>query len=839
MKDAKIFIGGEQVDLFDRDKLRLALTYSIADINKIDTRSSGTSKTITVPGTHNNDLIFGFGADINSADALDQNERRAAYIEVGGTVLLRGFAKINKNIIKNKDNIHQHQFVIIGDNGDWKEKLSEKNVNELDYSDQDHVYNKANIDASETVSADRDYVYPLINYGEVLGGHPIAGDFDIHDVLIEDRYPALNIKALFDRMFRAIGYKIDSSFLNSDIFKKKYTPFTNELFKHPNNFKDDNLFRVGMLLDITHDTSFSMPTNVKHIQFDNETGGFFDTGNNYDGTTFEYVVHENSKQNFKYQAEILIPSGGEIELDVYINGVLFKIGDIITIEANKTTIVKAETGFIEVNKNDRISIFWTAASNVAEIITLKKENTIFSNDISLEIFRNGNVEFNDNLPDINQLDYVKGIKDLFNLYFLADVNTRTVFIEPRDQFYKSRAIDWTDKLDDKKDEEITYLNDKLKKEITYQYENDSNDGWVNEIEKEGDIIVASQEITNPNKFVKGEQRAGTNLFAPTIMRPFDYIGLLVSKVPTLNKDAILFPDISEKSTNFKPRILHYDGIKNTETGESWFFEGVERTDYPNFYSVDVVNDNDNSLYYDNTRRSKGLFNKYYENLHDTLNNGRLYTAFFNLNDSDISNLDFRIPIFVKNTYYLLNKVVNYDPLLNVSTKVELIKATNMNIQAIALEAEGGSGVIFTAPAIPRGKFPVFEDEDPTLPPDKNEVKKRKLVISTGKNETGVVVRGAKSHADFLDVISYGEGLEASKEGQTLIGSYNEKDERAQIIIGGGTKTERKTLSKVSSDGTLKPSNGSRMVLTVNNVSVDVVYTDPDGETQLIVKTDNR
>ena len=73
MKEAKIFISGEQVDLFDRDKLRLALTCSIADINKIESRSSGTSKTITLPATHNNNKIFGFGTDVNSSDALDQS----------------------------------------------------------------------------------------------------------------------------------------------------------------------------------------------------------------------------------------------------------------------------------------------------------------------------------------------------------------------------------------------------------------------------------------------------------------------------------------------------------------------------------------------------------------------------------------------------------------------------------------------------------------------------------------------------------------------------------------------------------------------------------------------
>jgi len=870
MKDAKIFIGGKQVDLFDRDKLRLALTYSIADINKIEARSSGTSKTITLPATDNNNKIFSFGTDINSSDAFDQNERRTAHIEVGGTVLLRGFAKINKNIVKNKNNIGQYQVVIIGDNGDWKEKLSEKNVNELDYSDQDHIYNKANIDTSETVSTTRDYVYPLINYGAVLGDHPIAGNFDIHDVLVEDRFPALNIKRIFDRMFKAIGVKIDSNFIDTLFFGKLYIPFVNEILRNSKDFKDNQLFRVGTAGDssgfgigINNGSVDLISTTFSTISLSNETGEFFDQGNNFDSSDEGFTPPKRSKHKFifqfNYSFTLLNSSNIPGKLELIIEEELIENNVFIrrTIKSQQFRlqpqdaagkIMKIETDFIDVDPNLRFGFpSRRIGVKVRRILapgeggfdfTIKQNNTFFSNDVSSQAFEGDLIDFSENLPDINQLDFVKGIKDLFNLYFLYDVDTRTVFIEPRDEFYKSKAIDWTDKFDKSKDEEITYLNDKLKKKIIYRYADDSSDGWVNEIEKEGDIIIASNEITNPNKFVKDEQNAGTNLFAPTIMRPFDYVGLLVSKVPTLNKDAILPPDISDKTTNFKTRILFFDSVRNTESGESWFFEGVERTDYPYFYSVDVISDNDNSLYYDNTRRSKGLFNKYYENLHDTLNEGRLYTAFFNLNDSDISNLDFRIPIFVKNTYYLLNKVINYDPLLKKTTKVELIRATNMNIQAIVLEAEGGGGIIFDPPSILTGKFPIKEAEDPTRPPDINEVEKRTLAVSTGQGETGVVVKGARNHSAFENTISYGEGLRAAKNDQTLIGSYNEEDKTAQMIMGGGSVSERKTLAKVARDGTVKPSNGSRMVLTVNNISVDMVYTDQDGETQMVVKTDN-
>ena len=59
---------------------------------------------------------------------------------------------------------------------------------------------------------------------------------------------------------------------------------------------------------------------------------------------------------------------------------------------------------------------------------------------------------------------------MFNLYYWTDINTKTIYIEPRDTFFKapSEAIDWTNKLDISKKNEIDYVRS-YKRDIVFSY----------------------------------------------------------------------------------------------------------------------------------------------------------------------------------------------------------------------------------------------------------------------------------------------------------------------------------------------------------------------------------
>ena len=104
MKQLKITIDNKEIDIYNQESMRLALTYCVADISNITSHNASFSKTVTFPGTKKNDLIFGHGADINSMTALSQNLKPSFKIELEGTLIMEGYCKFS--IVKTNDNKH-------------------------------------------------------------------------------------------------------------------------------------------------------------------------------------------------------------------------------------------------------------------------------------------------------------------------------------------------------------------------------------------------------------------------------------------------------------------------------------------------------------------------------------------------------------------------------------------------------------------------------------------------------------------------------------------------------------------------------------------------------------
>lgn len=840
MKQVRLTIAGNEIEISDVDKLRLSVTRSIDEIQDIEKSNASRTKTIVVPGTKKNDIALGFGQDINSVTALSQNIKPDALLEVGSTIIIEGFARATKRKIINKDATHEYHLILIGDNGEWKHAINGLNVNDLDYSEFDHTYNKTDIDASELTDSSGvaltkpEIVYPLINYGTTLDmPHPVSTNLDLHTVRVKNRFPAIQKRSILNKILNNAGFKIISTFVDSAFFGNQYMPFVNDALLHPESYRTAKLFKAGLTADVPF-------VGILPQLDDESTGGNFDNGSNYTPASSTYTIDEDSIQNFTFISEAVYTAGSgqpaqilaiiQLRVTEPDGTVIFYESEAVSFASGVANKAIVETGFVE----------WTTGTTIkAETLsilsgssTVKKTGTFFFNEVKREILEGHTVEMNGNLPDIEQIDFIRGLRDEFNLMIFTDITNRQVFIEPHDDFYSTKSIDWTDKLDKSKDETIEDLNDKLAKNVKYAFKRDSKDKVVESILLQTGEEVASLNVANSNKFVDGEQIVGNSLFAPTLMDTWAYVGLLSAKVPRLNKDAVEFPSASGQATDFVFRSLYYDGVQSLPSGESWFFDGVERTDYPRFFSVDEENDNDNSLFWNNTKRSDGLFQKYHRNRFEIRDKGKLYTAFFNLNDSDISKLDFRIPIFVVDTYYLLNKVENYDPLADVTTKAELITALNMNIKAIVDELDES---VFP-PLPPTGVIPVSTAIDATNPGSPNIFKPTSPTL-INSNGFGVQTLGQGSESNLSGVTSYGSQMTMGKANQVGFGNNNEKDDNAQLVIGAGTRTVSKTVFKIDENGTAKFGNGSGVRTTINQVSTEVIYTDSNGEEQVVLMTD--
>lgn len=90
-----------------------------------------------------------------------------------------------------------------------------------------------------------------------------------------------------------------------------------------------------------------------------------------------------------------------------------------------------------------------------------------------------------NLKDIinkeyKQIDFIKGVAHSFNLQFTTDEDSKTVYVEPFDTFYKplAESLDWTNKVDLSKDYSDNWIKSSLNREIIFKYKSDSKDSKV-------------------------------------------------------------------------------------------------------------------------------------------------------------------------------------------------------------------------------------------------------------------------------------------------------------------------------------------------------------------------
>lgn len=343
--------------------------------------------------------------------------------------------------------------------------------------------------------------------------------------------------------------------------------------------------------------------------------------------------------------------------------------------------------------------------------------------------------------DYKQIDFVKGIAHAFNLKMTTDETTRTVNIEPFNTFYKdyADAIDWTYKLDRSRQIEDKWIQSDLKRDVVFQYKPDSKDKKVEargETYWDGIKDEYPYQETLPKTFEKGESKYENPFFA----------GTYNSK----DQDAIMFPSMSERATysaalweedvssndlnrppkgyEFLPRLLYWNKYAPLSTtiatnkrayiqtwqsvvepisagligsGAGYLASVIPQATSINRYdssspilsygNVSVRDYDDATGVYSSSVVGKGLFETYYKNMFEMFKaKPRLRTVYIDLKTTDIINLDFRKLVYIDGVYWRINKVVDYQPNKNQSTKVELVEWLQLGTFAATAPSFGGN-----------------------------------------------------------------------------------------------------------------------------------------------------
>lgn len=128
------------------------MTFNIADLRDPSKKNTNFSKTIILPGTKNNDLIFGHAFEISGEGIFNPNKKIRAVVTQDGLETFNGIAQLKKinrvgNGFANLDAI-SYEIVLFGNLADIFYQLGDSKLEDLDFSEYNHTYNKDNIKRS-------------------------------------------------------------------------------------------------------------------------------------------------------------------------------------------------------------------------------------------------------------------------------------------------------------------------------------------------------------------------------------------------------------------------------------------------------------------------------------------------------------------------------------------------------------------------------------------------------------------------------------------------------------------------------------------------------------------
>lgn len=733
----QLVVEGVFIDLYENDAPKLTLQF---DSFETFQPQSAYSQTFRVPATDNNFQFFQTAFEVNGYD-FDVTQRREAQILVNGAEFVSGELRLQK-IYHSGDNKIDYEVLFMGNTRDFASKLGSDKLNQLDLSELDHTQTMANVETSWgaypttiQISAglkEGNVVYPLVDFGNIYDANELTenvaisvgnskhitnGDtatLPIADRIWADRFkPIVRAKYLFDKIFNKAGYTYQSEFLGD-----YDTEPTNDDAKR---FWRTYITAWGNEASIysTTDSNNAKATLSDILTF-NGTGEFplicdteiTDHGNNYSVTTGEYTAPATGTYKFKVKVFGSKTFSGTVSIQILKNGIVqsaytgvYGLGEeyiIYTKNDIELTVLATQTVSIKVTYNSLIS---NAVIDEAEITCYESPGDM-SIASSLE-------------EEYKQIDFIKDILTMYKLVMVPDRNNpKNFIIEPWSNFIGSGdVLDWTSKLNIDKDIQIEPLFFEQKAELNYSSKEDKD--WLNELnqktfkEQFGDLNVESN-----NDLLKDTKDIKLTV-APCPVTEMQGANQNTGGGYTNGRDNMVIPHIYQleagqtralrKPIKSKTKYLFYNGYKATglspSTQLSWYWRGDSNTNenstyYPQVTPYEWTSDpfslssDENTpslnltwqvengyLQFGTLNPGYSLYDGFWGNYISQIYNkySRRLTANFILSAEDLINFNFNDVIFVKDTYFYVEKLENVQLGEKQSVKVSLIKLLNYEV----------------------------------------------------------------------------------------------------------------------------------------------------------------
>ena len=710
------------------------LNFSIGDIRDISKRTGNFSKTITLVGNSNNNNLLNHYYDVNiQAGTFNINQITSCDVIQDGIPVMTNATLQLINIKKSQltsayEQMVEYEVLIKENRGTFFTDISNKYLSDIDFSDLDHAVD-ANvvIDSFDNTVADGyKYVMPFnidnqyqfnwfkpaiyaqtyfdrifstsgytytwdgleaANFDKLL--IPYNGDQNVVDWT---DYKVVAEKAAFSELKTQTSQAVPLGFLSTQVpmEARDLTTGWTEISDPSNKFNTTNgqyttpqwvgngsgnsyVYEVSMAgeVSLNFNTSVTLGANIANYRV------FLNVKVNGFGNVKCYLPALTYDDNVNFFASPTVISLGTFNNIFTFNAITDAQGgiDINAIQIMQIGVDISTTDTAGTVLYNNI-VYWFGFTTPTTPPSINLDITNF--DVTIRPSDNiplnsGITTMNTFVPEkIKQSDFIKSIFMMYNIYATGDPDSQTnLILISRDEYYDSgKAVDWTNKLMKDKEQSIIFIpelnNKKLR--LTYKADTDSPNTVYTGVTNE---IYGQVEVTFENEYVKGID-VKELIFSPTPVQPTifgAFLPLLNGAAPKTNI-RILFDNGQVTAQN----VVINSGY-NTETSTGGLYPYLSHFGGPDpFNPVSDINFAVAQYYYYQVAQNtdNNLYNSYWRRTVAQINGGKLLTAYFLLNEVDIQLMELNDKIRIDNSWWSINKIIDYNANDLVPTKVELI-----------------------------------------------------------------------------------------------------------------------------------------------------------------------
>jgi hypothetical protein len=692
------------------------LNFGVADVRDVSARSGATSKTLTATGSKNNNDLLNHYYDVNIvAGTFDINALTKCTVLQNGIPVMEDcyLQLLSVNKVQKSSNYEQeveYELMVKDAQADFFTLLNNKELTDIDFSNLNHVISSSNVVASFSNDVTDGYKYLL----------PWTSD-NVYP--LKEMRPAIYAKRYFDAIFATNGFDYTWSTSATAKFEKLVIPYNGDL-----PLIDYTTYQV---LANTTDTLISSNAVGQNNTFVDQLTTWTETTDAegvFDDTTGEYtsdfyvtsgeavvfnctidldmnLVNSSGANAYLYSANTAGNNRYYPKIYLYVNGVYYISSVILTLAnytrnvgasplANGSTNVISGTYNISIPVSglvptDVVTIYagvqvlngasplWKDA-NTAGGTLVQVDTELVINDLAINVQPSTNIigtgstiDMNRFIPKkIKQKDFVKGVLTMFNLFIDIDKTApNTLILQHRDDYYDSGVeVDWTNKLCKDIPQQLMFLPDVTAKKLllTYKADNDKpNTDYVGVTNE----IYGQVEYTFDSEYQRGVDTKEI-LFSPTPIGKTvfgAYVPFIAGSAPTTNirilvdggLDTCSAYNIYDYGTTGQTGLTSYPILGHFDNPLNPTFDlNFATCDYYYYNGVYPTNNN--------------LYNKYWRRTVNQINSGKMLIAHFDLNEVDIQRMRLNDKIRIDNSWWNINKVIDYNANIDSYTKVELI-----------------------------------------------------------------------------------------------------------------------------------------------------------------------